>query len=123
MSVDEKITIWTLALYRRPMVLQQYQETSRGFIAGLQHCYPEFGNLMAVGQGQARLVAPDLSGIEDDIAAAVFDPDHRSDYLQLADTGCLGPHSLSRIGFSVTYGLLDASRNSMLSLEEGGSRL
>lgn len=119
----EKVSIWTLALYRQPMSLQEYQQITRRFIEGLQQSHPEFEHLMAVGSGQTRVIAPNLNEIEDTIAAAVFDSDHVADYLRLADTGDLGPHSLSRLGFSVTYGALDASRNSMSPLEDGGSRL
>lgn len=123
MSTNEKASVWTLALYRHPMPLQEYQQTSRRFIENLQRSHPKFERLVAVGPGHTRLIEPDLNDLEDAIAATVFDPAHLSDYLDLADTAGIRPQSLSRIGFSVTYGSIDASHRSMLPLEEGGSRL
>lgn len=119
----DNISVWTLALYCQPMSLSEYQQRSRGFIAGLQSNRPEFLHLTAIGHDQPHIISPDLSGIEDQIATAVFDPEHRSDYLNLAKDGKLGPLSLSRIGFSLTYGQVHASTGSMLSVEEGGIRL
>lgn len=123
MSEIDSLTVWTLALYRRPMSLKEYQTTSRTLIAELQPGRPQFQHLVAVGQNEMRTIAPDLSGIEADIAAATFDPEHLSDYLHLSKNGDLEPQSLSRIGFSVTYGSLDACSGSMRPLDDGGIRL
>ncbi len=116
------ISIWALGLYRRAMTLEEYQQQSRQFLAQLQNSHPEFKHLLAVGPSTTRSISPDLKGIEDDIAAVAFDERHLSDYLQLTDEGSLGPNSLSRIGFSITYGLLDA-RGDMSPIEAGGARL
>ena len=123
MRVQDKASVWTLALYRQPMELQEYQMRSRRLIKGLQSHHPAFKYLMAVGSGIAQVVDPELDDFDATIAAAVFDPENRFDYSGLTDTGGVGPKSLSRIGFAVTYGELDASRRSMVPLEEGGSRL
>ncbi|HEY5760803.1 MAG TPA: Tox-REase-5 domain-containing protein [Steroidobacter sp.] len=123
MSVIESITVWTLALYRRPMSLTEYQKASRSLIAELQQGRTQFQHLVAVGQSEMRVIAPDLTGIEGDIAAAAFDPEHLSDYLHSSGHGNLEPQSLSRIGFSVTYGALDARSGSMLPIGDGGIRL
>lgn len=121
-SVVTTISIWALSLHRRPASLKEYQEQSRRFLAGLQNSYPEFRHLLAVGPSTTRAISPDLEGVEDDIAAAVFDEEHRPDYLHLTADGRLGPSSLSKIGFSLTYGLTDV-RGVMAPIPEGGAHL
>lgn len=116
------ISIWGLSLHRRPMTLKQYQTQSREFLAGIQSSYPEFRHLLLVGRNTKLAILPDLKGVEEDIAAAVFDEAYPSDYLQLTDEGILGPSSMSRTGFSSTYGLIDA-QGTMLSIEDGGAHI
>lgn len=118
----DTISIWALSLHRRPMTLAEYQEQTRLFLAGLQRTQPEFRRLVVVGPSGRSPIATDLRGLEDQIAAAVIDEAHPADYLYLADKGRLGPSSMSKIGFSLTYGLLDA-RGEMVRLEDGGAHL
>ena len=120
MSAHDKISIWSLGLYRRPMSLKEYQDASREFLAAFQRRFEGFRNLLAVGHEQERRISPDLTGIDDDIAAAVFDEGHPSDYLHLTGSGHLGPYSQSRIGFALTYNVLDASGRAMQPIENGG---
>lgn len=116
------IVIWALALHGRPASLKEYQEQTQKFLAGLQCDRPEFRHLLGVSSRTTRAISPDLTGLADDVAALVFDDLHPTDYLHLTEQGELGPSSLSKIGFSVTYGLLDAG-GSMMPIERGGARL
>ena len=118
-----KIYIWGLALYRRPDTLKAYQDRSRHFLSRLLASHPDFGPLLAVGSNCTRAVPLNRVSMEDDIAAVVYDEAHLSDYLHLTPSGHLHADSLSRIGFSITYGSLDAHGQSMLSMEDGGMRL
>jgi len=117
----DKVVVWTAATYRQPMTLQQYQAQTRALLVALQSTLPELRDFWVVGPNQVFALAANLADIEDVIAAAVYDDAHLSDYVQLTDAGKLNPTSLSKIGFSVTYGL--AKSYSPLSLEEGGAYL
>ncbi|WP_157994215.1 hypothetical protein [Peristeroidobacter agariperforans] len=119
----DKALIWTAAAYRRPMTLQEYQYQSRVVLAELENILPEFKRSWIIGQNDAQALPTNLIEMDHAIADSVFDDAHLSDYLHLTDSGRLGPQSLSRIGFSLTYGLTDAEGQSMLSLEEGGAYL
>ncbi|HEY0942443.1 MAG TPA: hypothetical protein VGE08_20285 [Steroidobacter sp.] len=116
------IVIWALALHRRPTLLKEYQEQTQVLLAGLQRSHPEFRHLLGVSSRTTRAISPDLTGLADDIAALVYDDLHPADYLHLTEQGGLGPSTLSKIGFSVTYGLLDPD-GSMMPIERGGARL
>lgn len=118
-----KVYVWALALHCRPDTLRQYQERSRRFLSGLLASHHEFGPLLAIGRSGTRVVSSNLATIEDDIAVTAFDETHRSDYLHLTSEGHLDGNSLSKIGFSLTYGSLDALESSMVPLEGGGIRL
>lgn len=117
-----KILIWTLALHRRPSSLEEYQDQTRELLARFQRSYAEFRHLLAVSPRTTRAISPDLTELANDIACLVFDELHPTDYLHLTDQGVLGPRSLSKIGFSVSYALLD-STGSVIPIERGGARL
>ncbi len=121
--VESKILVWTAAICRPPMTLEEYQRHTCKLLAELQNNHPEFRNLCVVGNDRARVTPIDLVGIGEIIGNAVFDETHRSDYLALTDAGKLGPKSLSRIGFSLTFGLFNPRGGSILPVEEGGTYL
>jgi hypothetical protein len=122
-AATDKILVWTAAIHRRPMTLDEYQRQSHTLLAKLRNDYSEFRHLCLVGNNQTRDVPIDLAGIGELITETLFDEAQRSDYMRLTAVGKLGPDSLSRIGFSLTYALRDSVKRSMLSREHGGAYL
>lgn len=119
----DNLLIWAMVLHGTPATLREYQIRSREFLLGLQNLYADLTPLSAIGHSSPAKVPEDPRGIEHLIAASVFDQEHPNDYINLLADGSLGPNSLSRIGFSMTFCSSGANEQCIVPIEQGGARL
>jgi hypothetical protein len=89
-------------------------------LLALGQIHERFAQLTIIGTEGANPLPADLGGLEAFIEKHAFSPDHPADYLELSCDGTLGPDSLSRIGFSITYCSADTDTNSIVPPERGG---
>lgn len=123
MSEDlDTLLVWTLGVHSRPMPLKDYQLRTRAVLSSLHEVDARFHELAALCASRSIMIPKDLGGLDDVIAAGVFNSEHPEDYLNLLDSR-LGPLSLSRIGFSMTYCSAAVDLRSIVPVEQGGLRL
>ena len=99
----DKILIWTIAKYCRACTLKEYQIETRELLTALRLVHHKFEKLILIGSNGSVSLPEDLAGLEELISVQVFDEEHPSDYIDLQAGGRLGPDSLSKIGFSLSY--------------------
>lgn len=116
----DQITLWGSSRYGRPDALDAYQRKSRKLLGALRSVDHVFGNLTAIGTECASVVPENLSALDELVETHVFSTEAGGDYLGVLPSGRLGPNSLSRIGFSLTYCTSGAEPGSILTPMEGG---
>ena len=119
----DQITIWGSSRYRPPDTLEQYQNRNRRLLDALRARCHLFEKLTIVGSERADAMSADLNTLEQLIAAHVYSPRNPTDYLETLSDGRLGPGSLSRIGFSLTFCTSGSDPGSIISPTEGGIQL
>ena len=107
----EKIQIRAEAAYQRPQNLSAYQFASLKLIQGLQQLHPSFCRPSLLVGERYIPIKPDLSDLFQKIVGACSSAESHQDCINLLPDGTLGPETLSRLGFSVTYALQPESES------------
>jgi hypothetical protein len=116
----DQITIWGNSRFRRPDTLAMYQSRTRQLLVALRDVDRTFERLVVIGTEGAGALPADLNGLEHLIEQHAFSAENPTDYSEVLPDGRLGPDSLSRLGFSLTYCTPGLDSESLRSTEEGG---
>lgn len=121
-SMDQ-ILIWAISRYRHPDALIRYQKKSHELLTALRSTHHKFLELASITTDAASITPHDLNGLRILIESKVGVSDNPADYLNLQSNGSLGPDTLSRIGFSISYCSYEDDIRSLLAPDKGGLNL
>lgn len=119
-QATNELSVWTISRHGRPETLKEYQARTYATLGALRKLHSQFSNLAAVSTHGVEEVSGDVLELSRLIEAHAFSRKHLDDYLQLEPSGHLGPESLSRVGYCVTYGSYDAITRELVVPARGG---
>lgn len=97
------VTVWALSRYGQPDSLSLYQERTCATLQALRSLHPKFSKLAMVSVHGVDRAPEDTKELGRLVEKHSYSREHLDDYLHLESDGRLGPETLSRIGFCLTY--------------------
>ncbi|MBM0104093.1 hypothetical protein JM946_05025 [Steroidobacter sp. S1-65] len=112
---DETI-VWAISKFKTPDSLQMFENKTRSLLHALRDTSPAFDRLIVVGKDRTSFLTSDVD-FGSVVSSHVFDARNTGDYLNLRNEE-LGPETLSRIGFSLSF--LSPGKESTTTMAEPG---
>jgi hypothetical protein len=117
--IDE-VSVWAISRYGRPESFGEYQRRSHAVLSALRGVHEKFESLAAISAHGFEVVPKDEAAFSRVVNTHAFSNENPQDYLRLEPSGRLGPESLSRIGFRLTYVSYDEAEKSLVAPAQGG---
>lgn len=100
----DQIVLWAFSLHLEPDTLHRYECKSYALLKSLGDMDSRFRSLTAVAAGEPEIVPAEFEEFKSLLETRIFSKDEFQDFLNLTADGRLDRGTLSRIGFSITYG-------------------
>lgn len=122
MAASNTILVWGATICRCPQTWSQYQTKSSELLTAVRTVSETFRRLVVCGEQQLIAVPDDLTRLWASIESELSRDNYTNDYLNRVD-GTLGPETLCRTGFAVSYCTPSEDMKSVVPPEQGGMTL